>query len=104
MKKGLFLIFGMLLIISCGYKEGTIQKSDKSFLKFTGNWENTSVQVDHMAPFVLSSMADSGGDADKNLYQILPGKHTLKVYRNGNIVINRIIILENQATMEVQIP
>ncbi len=110
MKKGIILFFGILIVFyACGYQEGIIQKAEKSFLKFSGNWGNASVQIDDKEPFILKWIVDPENPekrlpADEKLYQIAPGKHSLKVYRDGNLVINRILILENQATMEVQIP
>jgi len=101
MKKVIFLFFGVLFIFiyACGYQAGIIQKADKSFFKFTGNRENVSIVIDELEPFVLE-----GKNGNKMLYQTSPGKHSLKVYRNGNLLIDKVLLLENQATMEVQIP
>ena len=38
------------------------------------------------------------------LYQLSHGKHTLKIYRNKNLIIDRIIFLEDHGTMEIIIP
>ncbi|MCK5426773.1 MAG: hypothetical protein KAJ34_03685 [Thermodesulfovibrionia bacterium] len=110
MKKFLLLLFGVLFIISCGYTEGIIQKSDKSYLKFTGNWENVSVQIDDLEPFVLESYIAKSEDQerkvrpDKKLYQVSPGKHILKVYRDGSLIVDRLLILDNNVIKEVHIP
>lgn len=110
MKKASFYFLGVLIVLyACGYQEGIIQKGEKSFLKFSGNWENVSVQIDDKEPFVLKSIATSEDSekrdvAENKIYQILPGKHSLKVYRDGNLIVNRILFLENQATTEVIIP
>ena len=109
MKKALFLFFGMIFLFACGYKEGIVQKAENSYLKFSGNWENASVQIDDMESFILKRTVNPEDTErrypdDNKLYQIAPGKHSLKVYREGNLVINRIVFLENQATMEVIIP
>lgn len=74
----------MLFIYACGYQKGIIQKAEKSFLKFSGNWGNVSVQIDDKEPFVLKSIATSDDSekrdiAENKIYQILPGKHSLKV-------------------------
>lgn len=99
MKKIIVIIFISMLIYACGYREGIIQKADKSFLMFNGSLKNVSVQIDDAKPFILERTS-----SNKKSYQISPGKHTLKVYRNGELLINRVLFLENQATMEVQIP
>jgi hypothetical protein len=106
MKKVILLLLGILILHACGYQEGIVQKGEKSFIKFAGNWENAAVQIDDMNQFVLKSGADSeksSGD-DNKLYQVSPGKHSLKVYRDGNLIINRILFLDNQTTTEVIIP
>jgi hypothetical protein len=101
---------GALLIASCGYKEGVIQKSDRSFLKFTGNVRNASVYIDEGEPFVLEKyVINSDGEQeraryDNKLYQVTPGKHTVKVYRDNNLVVKRILILDNNVIKEVYIP
>lgn len=107
--RNVFILFlGVFLIVSCGYKEGIIQKSEMSFLKFTGNFENATVQIDDKVPFVLKSVSvvdNSEREATDNiLYQISPGKHVIKVYRGGELLINRILLLENQVITEVRIP
>lgn len=110
MKKYLLLFCSLLLITSCGYKEGIIQKSDKSYFNFIGDVKNVSVQIDSAEPFTLGSLVvdDDGKERIVNkknkLYQVAPGKHNLKVYRNGQLVINRVLFLDNNVIKEVQIP
>jgi hypothetical protein len=75
MKKVILLLLGILILHACGYQEGIVQKGEKSFIKFAGNWENAAVQIDDMNQFVLKSGADSeksSGD-DNKLYQVSPG-------------------------------
>jgi len=107
MKITIPILFISLFVFACGYQEGVIQKTDRSFLMFTGNWQNVSVQIDDLSPFVLSNTVAPEGkqtSSDEKLYQLSPGKHTLKVHRNGKLLIHRVLFLENHATREVQIP
>jgi hypothetical protein len=97
MKKFMLLFFVVMIISSCGYKEGVVQKSDKSFLKFTGNLKNASVQIDDTEPFLMANK-------NNKLYQLSPGKHIVKVYRNNHLVVKRILIFDNSVIKEVQIP
>ena len=103
MKKVILLLLGILILHACGYQEGIVQKEGKSFIKFAGNLENVPVQIDDMNQFVLKSGSKSGAD-DNKLYQVSQGKHSIKVYRDGNLIVNRILFLDNQATAEVIIP
>lgn len=106
MKKVILFFLGMLFIYACGYQEGIVQKAEKSFIRFSGNLENVTIQIDDMTPFTLKSIADSEKNTtdDKKLYQVSPGRHSVKVYRGGNIIVNRILFIDNHATTEVIIP
>jgi hypothetical protein len=114
MKKKLFIIaFSLLTIISCiiGRREGTVQKSDASYLHFTTlNDENLksslSLVIDDGQPFVVEIDQTTNRNTrftNKKLYQITPGKHTIKVYKNGNLSIDKLIYVGNQETVEIDI-
>lgn len=104
MKKVLWFVFLMFFMASCGYQEGIVQKSDKSFLRFTGNTQNVSVQIDDAAPFSLGTEVSQESSSNRMLYQVSPGKHTVKVYRQNRLIVNRILFLDSQVTQEVDIP
>ena len=106
MNKIILLLLGILILHACGYQEGIVQKGEKSFIKFTGNRTNVSVQIDDMNQFVLTSGTDSEKSSgnDNKLYQVSPGKHSIKVHRDGELIVNRILFLDNQTTTEVIIP
>ena len=86
-----------LLFVGCAYNTGTIQRAEKSYLQFLGNTEGISVVIDENDAFGLTIAKDT-------LYQLNHGKHTLKIYRNNNLIIDRIIFLEDHGTMEIIIP
>lgn len=106
MKNVILFIFGIMILHACGYQEGIIQKGEKSFIKFTGNRTNVSVQIDDMKEFVLKPGAPSETNSSNvnKLYQVSPGQHSIKVYRDGELIVNRILFLDNQTTVEVIIP
>jgi len=91
------LIFSFTLI-SCGggYTTGVIQKSEKGFLKFVGNKEAIMISVDNGTQFPYDKKID--------LYEVKPGKHAVKVYRNNQIVVDRTVIVDNQTTFEIEVP
>ena len=86
-----------LLFVGCAYNTGTVQRAEKSYLQFLGNTEGISVVIDENDAFSLTIAKDT-------LYQLNHGKHTLKIYRNNNLIIDRIIFLEDHGTMEIIIP
>ncbi len=91
----ILLLLGALFIFACGHQEGIIQKAEKSLIFFSGNLENVKIQIDETEPFTPSYGKH---------YHMLPGRHTLMAYRDGNLLLNKIIVLENQVTMEIRIP
>lgn len=95
MKKIVILLLSALLISACGYMTGTLQKSETSFLVFSGNLENVSVQIDDRPSFF---------PANGKHYQVSPGKHNILAYRDGKLLLNRVVILENQITTEINVP
>jgi len=90
------LIFSLTLVSCGGYTTGTIQRSEKGFLKFAGNKEAIMISVDDGTMFPY--------DIKTDLYEVKPGKHTIKVYRNDKIIVDRIVIIDNQTTFEIEVP
>jgi len=101
MKKTILTIFLLSSLFACGYNEGIVQKTEKSYLKFVGNWHYAYAQIDNLAPFNLDDYYNSSQD---KLYEVSTGKHTIKVTKSGVLVVNRILFLDNQTTTEVSIP
>lgn len=92
-----FLI--VLFLISCAaHQEGIIQQADRSYIIFTGNAKEVIVQIDDEKPFQIE------GEKKKTLYQVRPGKHIVKAFRREELIVKRILFLDNQMTMEVFIP
>lgn len=96
MKYFLIVICLIVCFSSCGYKEGIMQKSEHAYIKFTGNVENAKAQID-----LSESMQHIDG---ATLYQIPIGKHKVRVYKSGAVVVDRELFLDNQVTTEVFIP
>ena len=97
MNKLTLLILLCIIVCSCGYREGIIQKADKSYIQFTGNPANAQVQIDDMATFTIEAN-------DNKLYEIPPGKHLIKIYKGSRLMVNKITYVQSQTTMEVEIP
>lgn len=102
--KGIVGLLGLCLLLSaCGYQEGIVQRAEKSYLRFTGNVAKVSVQIDDAQPFILNTDA-TGASPANTLHQLSPGRHRIVVTRDGHRVVDRVVILDNQTTMEVQVP
>ena len=98
--RNIIVSFIILLFFGCAYNTGVIQRAELSYLKFIGDYDNVTVKIDDNMPFSLNTPNVRKGD----LFQLTKGKHTIEVYRNNNLIINRIIFLEDHGTMEILIP
>lgn len=94
------VLFCVFVLFSCGYRAGVVQKTGVGYLQFSGVWDanEITVQVDDRQPFKLRTF-----DA-ATLFETTPGKHSLKVFQNEKIVVDRVVFLEGQATFEVKVP
>lgn len=94
------ILLSMLLIVifmSCGgYNTGTVQQSEKGFLKFIGKTEQLRIVIDD-GEAMISGKNDI-------VYQVKPGRHAVKVFRSEQLLVDRVIVVDNQATMEIEIP
>jgi hypothetical protein len=101
MRKLIPVLLVFTILYSCGYREGIIQKAEKSYIQFSGNIQNAQIQIDDMDAFVIQA---EPGKEKPYLYQVQPGKHLISIYRNSQLIIKKIVFIDNQATMEVEIP
>lgn len=94
-----YVMLSMLafFFVACGgYNQGIVQQAEKGYLKFIGNTQDVKVVIDDGGEIAL---------VDKNhVYQVKPGRHEVKAFRSGHLVLNRIVVLDNQTTMEIEIP
>ena len=87
-------------LTACGYKEGIIQTSSNSYLKFTGNTHDAFATIDDSDPFSIQSASDNGKITH---YQVSPGKHKIIVKRNNNVVLNREVLIGKGMTKEINV-
>ena len=100
--KSKIISLSLLFFCACSFNtnSGTIQRAEKSYLKFIGNSDGVSVIIDDNNSFKLS---DNAKNKDM-VYTLRHGKHKLKVFRNNNQISERIIFLEDNGTMEIILP
>jgi len=97
MKRILVTVLLSMLFAACGgYNEGIVQRSEKGFIKFTGNTAQIVLKIDDGTPFQY--------DKENPVYQVKVGKHTVQVIRNDEVIVNRTVIIDNQTTMEIEVP
>jgi len=89
-------LFVFLSISGCGYKEGTVNTAQKSYLFFSGNVKNVEVSIDEGKRFSVL-----GGQ--KNQYALKPGKHKIEVYREGKIIVKREVYIGEDISKEIEV-
>ncbi|MCP4763658.1 MAG: hypothetical protein GY870_17945 [archaeon] len=93
----IFSLFCIALFCGCGLKETVVQKEKISYLSFTGNISNAIIHIDDLEPISLKN--------SKNVhYEISTGKHHIVVTKNGEEVVNRIVLLGSGSVKEIKIP
>ena len=90
------LIF--IIMAGCGYKEGAVTKEQASFLYFTGDAEGVEVIIDETSSFIV----EKSGEQEQ--YKVNPGKHTIIVKKNGNIIVKRTLLLGDGIAREIKVP
>ena len=116
--KFIFYILALIMVFSfsgCvkGVNTEVIQQSEYAYLRFTGNLDSISVNIDEGTYFDLSDYKQNTGayahysyhkDAPENLYKIDKGKHRIQVFRNNELIIDKLIFIANHSTSEINIP
>jgi len=97
MKSKLILLVGLLILLisSCAYNDGIIQKDNIAYLKLTGNLNEISLQIDDGS---INQLIDISEDT---IYEIKLGIHIITVRRNSEIIVKRKLYFDNQITKEV---
>lgn len=114
MRKSLSIFVALFVLAlcmsACGFKEGGVMPDKKSYLWFSGKSDGVTMMVDDQPPFDLgpSYYVDSQGNNKSKTtpvhYEIDPGKHTIKLMRNGQLILERTLLLGNHMTTEIEIP
>ena len=96
------IVLALVLLISlagCGKsKKGVMLMDGPSYLQLRGVCEDVSLQVDDNARVEL---ADKCEEAQ---YQVEPGLHTLRFYRDGSLILERKVSLGAGEIYEVRLP
>jgi hypothetical protein len=96
MRHRISILIIMVLIVGCGgYNTGINHKAEKGFIKFSGNTLDIKVSIDSGPQFTI--------DVEVDQYELMPGKHSVQVFRNNQLIVDRIIIIDNQTTFELEV-
>lgn len=94
----LFLVLPFMLSACGGYKAGVIIEKNTSYLVFSGNAKGAFYSVDN------GDWIEIVGTGKNELYPLQTGKHKIQVKRDGVIVVDRVVLLSDQNTKEIEVP
>jgi hypothetical protein len=105
------VLAALLGLWGCGYREGVVQPSPKSFVWFSGNTAGAVAYIGDIQPFALKGPGESDQPASDRrspggatLHQIQPGKYNIVVKKGDRVVVNRTVILGEGMTTEIEVP
>lgn len=100
MKKLALTVLSVLFVFmaGCGYKEGVKTQEQATYIYFTGNAKGAEVTIDAASVFIV----EKGGTEEH--YKLAPGKHNIVVKKDGNIVVNRTLLLGDGIAREINVP
>lgn len=105
MKNLLMIIVAFFMLTSCGTYSQSVQVDDKAYLLLIGNPEGKVVTIDNNKSIDLSNETTqfnlNGETATK--IQISIGSHTVKITRDGELIVNRKFYVSSGTSFEVQL-
>lgn len=88
----------LIFLAGCGLSETVVQKEQVGALVFTGEVAGAVVQIDELAPLDLNA-------TDRNVrFEISSGKHHIVVLKNGEKIVDRVVLLGSGSDKEISIP
>ena len=99
----LFVVFSvaLLALVACNSKSsGSLTREPVSFITIGGVDSPVVVQIDESESINLTPREKN---RSINL-QLKPGKHQIRITRDGLTVVDRVVLLSDQQTMEINLP
>ena len=101
LKVSIIVVLSMLTLACSSYNTystGSTTAEPVSYLYFTGNIEGAEVSIDDAPAFLVTK------SGVKQQYKVAPGKHTIVVSKQGNVIVKRSLLLGDGHEKEIHIP
>lgn len=100
------VLLACLFAVGCmhyGARQGTIQKADGTYLQFVGDSSEAELIIDdgHKIAVKVIEKGDQKDFDPRDLYQIKPGKHSIKVFVSGQLIVDQLIYVAGGEIKEV---
>lgn len=105
MKNLLMIIVSLFMLTGCGTYSQSVQVDDKAYLLLIGDPDGNVVTIDNGKPINLSNETTSF-DLDGKIatkIQLSIGSHTVKVTRDGALIVSRKFYVSTGTSFEVQL-
>ena len=99
-KRNLCAVFLLLVLglSGCALQTGTITRAPASAFLFSGKTSGVVVVIDDSAPVTL-------GEGSKSVkLPTIPGKHRVRVTRQGDLIDDREVLIGDQQSFEIALP
>ncbi|UZP65966.1 hypothetical protein N1030_10045 [Desulfovibrio mangrovi] len=101
----LLLVSLFLLVAGCGAHEGVVRSPEEAWISFAGDTRGAILSLDGAEGIELRPATYAKDSSSKRKwYQVAPGKHSVRIIRNGNVVVDRVILVDKGQTKEIYIP
>jgi hypothetical protein len=105
--KGIIFVLFSVLMLGCtsSYESVTQVDDTKAFVLLTGNFENASLQINTNSPITLTDNIETFMLDGKKVakFEVTAGTNTVKVFKNGALVVNRKLYVTNGNSFEVNV-
>jgi hypothetical protein len=94
-----------MLGCTSSYESVTQVDDTKAFVLLTGNFENASLQINTNSPITLADNIETFMLDGKKVakFEVTVGTNTVKVFKNGALVVNRKLYVTNGNSFEVNV-
>ena len=86
------------LISGCSSTSGTLSREPVSFLRISGVTDTLTAVIDELPAVFLAPQKKPV------TLQLRPGKHRIKISRDQTMLVDRIILISDQQTVEISVP
>jgi hypothetical protein len=87
-----------LLIMGCSSTTGTLSRDPVGFLSISRITDNLTATVDELAPISLAPQRKPV------TLQVAPGKHRIRILRDAALLVDRVVYISDQQTLEISVP
>jgi uncharacterized protein YcfL len=92
------LVILALLLGGCASHQGVVLNDGKAKIQLSGQCEGVSLQIDE------NDLITVVGDCEDSIFSVTPGRHVVKLYKNGKMILERLIYFSSGETSEVTLP